>query len=194
MGLATHRVPTKGFDGAFVTSSPPFPSFAWRKDSYTIEAEIRQHLTRDGFVGLYVCDSRRTTPAGEGAFVLDDAVRRSRRGCGPVSVLRAPCARPQFDQWPACPGHPVYSPQPDEWRVPLRVTVTLEALEVCWRIRTTVRTIPRAEIDAAAARLHGKLDPDERLAPPSFKPRQSLGIYVKDSSASVRRVNFAPVR
>ena len=30
VGLATHRVPTKGFADAIVTSSPPSPSFAWR--------------------------------------------------------------------------------------------------------------------------------------------------------------------
>ena len=30
VGLATHRVPTKGFRDVLVTSLPPFPSFAWR--------------------------------------------------------------------------------------------------------------------------------------------------------------------
>jgi hypothetical protein len=30
MGLVTHRIPTKGFRDALVTSLPPFPSFAWR--------------------------------------------------------------------------------------------------------------------------------------------------------------------
>src|SRR6185312_12838089 len=30
VGLLTHRVPTKGFEGAIVTSCAPLPSFAWR--------------------------------------------------------------------------------------------------------------------------------------------------------------------
>jgi hypothetical protein len=33
VGLVTHRVPTKGFKGVVVTSSPPLPSFAWRNDA-----------------------------------------------------------------------------------------------------------------------------------------------------------------
>jgi len=33
VGLITPRVPLKGFEGVFVTSPPPFPGFAWRKDS-----------------------------------------------------------------------------------------------------------------------------------------------------------------
>src|SRR6516165_7468100 len=39
VGLITHRAPTKGFEGVFVTSSPPLPSFPWRKDS------LRKDLT-----------------------------------------------------------------------------------------------------------------------------------------------------
>jgi len=31
--FVTHRIPTKGFEGVSVTSSPPSPSFAWRNDT-----------------------------------------------------------------------------------------------------------------------------------------------------------------
>src|SRR5262249_29702999 len=142
-------------------------------DSYVFEAELRQDLCLHGLVGIYVCDSRRTTPAGEehSFWVMhfaDHGVSAgrfqhyARRLRGPNSI-NSPRTKDEL-----------FTPTPGEWRK-VKVKVTPDAIEVFWK-GTAVRTISRAEIDSAAARLM-TLDADEGLAPPAFTPRQSLGIY-----------------
>lgn len=57
VGLVTHRVPTRGFQGVVVTSFPPLPSFAWRKDTIpnwsvcraSVQVSGGAALVREGF-------------------------------------------------------------------------------------------------------------------------------------------------
>jgi serine/threonine protein kinase len=167
-------------EGLLELVSDPF----W--DSYIFEAELRQDLCLNGLVGLYFCDSSRPSPMGadHSFWVIHFADHGmyagrfqgyGRRTWGPNSRKATRAVDVPF------------APAPGEWRK-LRVKVTPEVFEVSWN-GVVVRTIPRAEIDAATA-----LGQEDGLPAVLFAPRQSLGIYIKDSSASVRRVNFQPLR
>ena len=94
VGLITHRAPTKGFEGVFVTSSPPLPSFSWPKDSLP-RCGRSNGLRKKG------CAAAASAPYGR-SDVPPELCIDCHRGLTEDPCLRCALPRPPSQDGPPC--------------------------------------------------------------------------------------------
>src|SRR5262245_26514404 len=89
VGLVTHRVPSKGFRAAPVTSLPPFPVFAGRKND---QVQQRGRLERS-----HAAKSRSTGPVSCNGWILMKAL-----ACDDGGGTQPPPVAPQPEAFMRC--------------------------------------------------------------------------------------------